>query len=93
MNASGLAAIAIGLLVALAYSIWNWGYRQGTTGATIGQSVLKFKVLSDETGQPVGFNTTRMITVAVLTLVVLLPLSGVLTLAAAHLAGPNYYSY
>ena len=91
MNASALAAIAIGLLVALAYSVWNWGYRQGTTGATIGQSVRKFKVLSEETGQPVGFGTTRIITVAVLTLVVLLPLSGVVTFAAAHMAGPNYY--
>lgn len=91
MNASGLAAIVIGLLVALAYSIWNWGYRQGTTGATIGNSVLEFKVLSEETGQPVGFGAKRIINVVALALVVLVPLSGAVTLAAAHIAGPDYY--
>ena len=42
-------------LVILAYLMWNWGYRQGTTGSTIGKSVLKFKVVSEQTGQPIGF--------------------------------------
>jgi uncharacterized RDD family membrane protein YckC len=42
-------------LVALAYALWNWGYRQGTTGSSIGKSVLKFKVVSEKTGQPIGF--------------------------------------
>ncbi len=91
MNARGLAVIAIGLLVALAYSIWNWGYRQGTTGATIGNSVVAFKVLSEETGQPVGFDAKRIINVVLLTLAVLVPLSGAVTVAAAHIAGPDYY--
>jgi uncharacterized RDD family membrane protein YckC len=49
-----LASFLAGLLV-LAYSIWNWGYRQGTTGSTIGKSALKFKVVSEATGQPIGF--------------------------------------
>jgi uncharacterized RDD family membrane protein YckC len=49
-----LASFLAGLLV-LAYSIWNWGYRQGTTGSTVGKSVMKFKVISEATGQPVGF--------------------------------------
>jgi uncharacterized RDD family membrane protein YckC len=91
VTATGLAAIVIGSLVALAYSIWNWGYRQGTTGATIGKSVMKFKVLSKVTGEPVGSDAERIIKVAVLTLVVLLPLSGLVIEAAAHIAGPNYY--
>jgi uncharacterized RDD family membrane protein YckC len=47
---SGLASI-----IALAYLIWNYGYRQGTTGSSIGKSVLKFKVISEKTGQPIGF--------------------------------------
>ena len=47
---SGLASI-----IALAYVIWNYGYRQGTTGSSIGKSVLKFKVISEKTGQPIGF--------------------------------------
>lgn len=42
-------------LLALAYVIWNNGYRQGTTGSSIGKSVLKYKVVSENTGQPIGF--------------------------------------
>jgi uncharacterized RDD family membrane protein YckC len=34
--------------------VWNL-YRQGKTGSTIGKSVLKFKVVSESTGQPIGF--------------------------------------
>jgi uncharacterized RDD family membrane protein YckC len=44
-----------GALVVLAYCVWNWGYRQGVTGSSIGKSVLKFKVVSERTGQPIGF--------------------------------------
>ena len=35
--------------------IWNYGYRQGTTGSSIGKSIMKFKVVSEKTGQPIGF--------------------------------------
>jgi uncharacterized RDD family membrane protein YckC len=42
-------------LVGLAYWVWNYGYRQGSTGSSIGKSVLKFKVVSEATGQPLGF--------------------------------------
>ena len=51
-------AALVGLVLSLAilaYGIWNWGYRQGTTGSSIGKSVLKFKVVSEATGQPLGF--------------------------------------
>ena len=54
---SAIAAL-LGLvfsLLSLAYWIWNFGYRQGTTGSSIGKSVLKFKVVSEATGQPLGF--------------------------------------
>jgi RDD family/Bacterial protein of unknown function (DUF899) len=46
------------------YTIWNWGYRQGTTGSSLGKSMLKFKVVSEKTGQPIGFgmSTVRQIT-------------------------------
>jgi DNA-binding beta-propeller fold protein YncE len=43
------------LVLMLVYAIWNWGYRQGSTGSTIGKSVLKFTVVSEKTGQPIGF--------------------------------------
>ena len=42
-------------LAALAFAIWNYGYRQGTTGSSIGKSVMKFKVIGERTGQPIGF--------------------------------------
>jgi uncharacterized RDD family membrane protein YckC len=55
------------VLVGLVYLLWNYGYRQGTTGSSIGKSVLKFKVISENTGQPLGFGLSvlRQITHAV----------------------------
>jgi uncharacterized RDD family membrane protein YckC len=52
-----LGAILLGLayIAALAYWVWNWGYRQGTTGSSIGKGVMKFKVVSEKTWQPIGF--------------------------------------
>jgi uncharacterized RDD family membrane protein YckC len=45
----------VGLVLPFAYLIWNYGYRQGTTGSSIGKSVLKFQVVSEKTWQPIGF--------------------------------------
>ncbi|MEK0491618.1 RDD family protein [Mycobacterium ulcerans] len=42
-------------LVGLAYLVWDYGYRQGTTGSSIGKSIMKFKVVSETTGEPLGF--------------------------------------
>jgi uncharacterized RDD family membrane protein YckC len=42
-------------LAGIAYVVWNNGYRQGTTGSSLGKSVMKFKVVSEVTGQPLGF--------------------------------------
>ena len=56
-GASTIGQLSIGLtsLIALAYAIWNLGYRQGTTGSSIGKDIMKFKVVSEKTGQPIGF--------------------------------------
>lgn len=54
-SAIGLIFSLLASLVVLAYVIWNYGYRQGTTGSSIGKSVLKFKVVSEKTWQPIGF--------------------------------------
>jgi uncharacterized RDD family membrane protein YckC len=51
----GQISIAITAILALAYWIWNLGYRQGTTGSSIGKSIMKFKIVNEKTGQPVGF--------------------------------------
>ena len=42
-------------LAAFAFAVWNYGYRQGTTGSSIGKSAMKFKVVGESTGQPIGF--------------------------------------
>jgi uncharacterized RDD family membrane protein YckC len=51
----GWLAHLLAVVLGLAYLIWNYGYRQGTTGSSIGKSVLKFKVVSEASGQPLGF--------------------------------------
>ena len=43
------------LLLMAVYFFWNFCYRQGKTGQSIGKSVLKFKVISEKTWQPIGF--------------------------------------
>jgi uncharacterized RDD family membrane protein YckC len=45
----------VGILLPLIYIIWNLGYRQGTTGSSIGKGIMKFKIVSEKTGQPIGF--------------------------------------
>lgn len=54
---SGLAwtAFVVLTLVGLAFVIWNNGYKQGTTGSSIGKGIMKFKVVGEATGQPIGF--------------------------------------
>ena len=51
----GVAAVTLSALIGLAYLVWNYGYRQGTTGSSIGKGIMKFKVVSEKTGQPIGF--------------------------------------
>jgi uncharacterized RDD family membrane protein YckC len=51
----GQVSFAITWLLSIAYIVWNYGYRQGTTGSSIGKSIMKFKVVSEKTGQPIGF--------------------------------------
>jgi uncharacterized RDD family membrane protein YckC len=54
-SAVGLTVMWIAALVGLGYFLWNFGYRQGTTGSSIGKSLLKFRVVSENTGEPIGF--------------------------------------
>ncbi|MEB3980429.1 RDD family protein [Mycobacterium sp. 663a-19] len=51
----GLLVQGLAWLAILAYGVWNYGYRQGTTGSSLGKSVMKVKVVSEVTGQPLGF--------------------------------------
>jgi uncharacterized RDD family membrane protein YckC len=56
-NGSGLGGVllAVGYLFALAFQVWNLGYKQGTTGQSIGKGVLGIKVVRESDGQPLGF--------------------------------------
>jgi len=54
-SALGMAATTIAGLLVFAFAIWNYGYRQGTTGSSIGKSIMNFKVVGEATGQPIGF--------------------------------------
>jgi hypothetical protein len=60
----GVTAMWVALLVGLVYLVWDYGYRQGATGSSIGKSVLKFKVVSERTGQPIGFGRSMLRQVA-----------------------------
>jgi uncharacterized RDD family membrane protein YckC len=41
-------------LAAIAVAIWNTVFKQGTTGQSIGKGVMNIKLISEETGQPLG---------------------------------------
>ena len=43
---------------AIAYLIWNFGYRQGTRGSSIGKAVMRIKIVGEKTGQPIGFGAS-----------------------------------
>jgi uncharacterized RDD family membrane protein YckC len=48
---------AVGLLIALASLVWtiyNRWYQAGTTGQSLGKKVLRLRLVSEETGQPIG---------------------------------------
>jgi uncharacterized RDD family membrane protein YckC len=51
----GQMAVILATIVIIGYAVWNFGYRQGTTGSSIGKSIMKFKVVSEKTWQPIGF--------------------------------------
>jgi len=40
---------------ATAYFFWNFCYRQGRTGQSFGKAVMKFKLISQKSGEPIGF--------------------------------------
>lgn len=60
----GLTMQWLASLIGLFYLIWNYGYRQGTTGSSVGKSVMKFQVVSEITGRPIGFGMSVVRTLA-----------------------------
>lgn len=47
--------VILGYLLSFALSVYNLGYRQGTTGQSIGKGVMKIMVVGMETRQVLGF--------------------------------------
>jgi uncharacterized RDD family membrane protein YckC len=54
----GWTLAVICYVAAVAFAIWNYGYKQGTTGSSIGKGIMKFKVVGEATGQPIGFGVS-----------------------------------
>lgn len=50
----GTAVSIIAVIVILAYWFWNKGYREGTTGKSIGKQALGFTTVDETTRQPIG---------------------------------------
>jgi uncharacterized RDD family membrane protein YckC len=54
LGAIGFLVIFVGALASLGIGIWNQCIRQGTTGQSIGKQVLHTRLVSVQTGQPIG---------------------------------------
>lgn len=54
-STTGQLSAAVAGLLTVVYVIWNLGYKQGTTGSSIGKGVMKFKVVSEKNYGPIGF--------------------------------------
>jgi uncharacterized RDD family membrane protein YckC len=53
-SAAGTVALLLGMLVSLGVTIWNRFLRQGRTGQSVGKSALGLRLVSAQTGRPVG---------------------------------------
>ncbi|MFM8857039.1 MAG: RDD family protein [Actinomycetota bacterium] len=50
----GVGLLIISPFVVLGFQLWNAVFRQGRTGQTVGKSLMGTKLVSTETGSPVG---------------------------------------
>jgi len=57
-SGAGVTLMVLFSFAALAFWIWNYGYRQGTTGSSVGKSIMKFMVVGESSGHPIGFGTS-----------------------------------
>jgi uncharacterized RDD family membrane protein YckC len=56
----GVTLMVLFSFAALAFWIWNYGYRQGGTGSSVGKSIMKFVVVDESTGRPIGFGMSMV---------------------------------
>ena len=83
-GSSSLASI--GVLVSLAFQVYNYIYLQGSTGQTIGKKQQGIKLLKSDSGQPLGMAMAfvRWLLAGILTLICLLDII-ILLVDKAHL--------
>ncbi len=55
MLAIGALFTVIGSAGSLCVTVWNLGYRQGTTGMSLGKSAMHLRLVGEQTGRPIGF--------------------------------------
>ncbi len=53
-SAFGLLLALLFYLIALLYLFWNKGYKEGTTGKSIGKGLTGYTTVKEETGEPLG---------------------------------------
>jgi len=56
----GMVVYILGLFGLGVFVIWNSGYKQGTTGQSIGKGVAGTRLVGERTGQPIGFGPAFM---------------------------------
>ncbi len=56
----GVVVYILGLFGLVVFVIWNSGYKQGTTGQSIGKGVAGTRLVGERTGQPIGFGPAFM---------------------------------
>jgi uncharacterized RDD family membrane protein YckC len=50
----------VGWALAVVFFLWNKGHREGTTGQSVGKSMLRFAVVHDTSRQPIGFRSAAL---------------------------------
>jgi uncharacterized RDD family membrane protein YckC len=52
---SGVICFVVTWLAIIGYGVWNFGYRQGRTGSSVGKTALRLWVIDVASGEPIGF--------------------------------------
>jgi uncharacterized RDD family membrane protein YckC len=51
----GVICFVVAWLAIIGYGVWNFGYRQGRTGSSVGKAALRLWVIDAASGEPIGF--------------------------------------
>lgn len=51
----GYVSLVVTWALMVGYLVWNFGYRQGRTGASLGKTAMHCRVVGQTSGAPIGF--------------------------------------